>query len=92
MPNISRNLLFLIFFLLVSGHSPLAQNLPSPAPPIIGAKSYLVIDADSTYELASLSADSRLAPASLTKLMSAYTIFRALQEEQVRLDDQVAFS
>lgn len=92
MPNISRNLLFLIFFLLVSGHSPLAQNLPSPAPPIIGAKSYLVIDADSTYEIASLSADSRLAPASLTKLMTAYTIFRALQEEQVRLDDQVTVS
>lgn len=92
MPNFSRNLLFLIFFLLVSGHSPLAQNLPSPAPPIIGAKSYLVIDADSTYEIASLSADSRLAPASLTKLMSAYTIFRALQEEQVQLDDQVTVS
>jgi len=92
MPNISRNLLFVIFFLLISGHSPLAQILPSPAPPIIGAKSYLVIDADSTYELASLSADSRLAPASLTKLMTAYTIFRALEEEQVRLDDQVTVS
>jgi D-alanyl-D-alanine carboxypeptidase (penicillin-binding protein 5/6) len=92
MLQISRISLFLIIFLLVPGHSLLAQNLPMPAPPIIGAKSYLVIDANSAYELASLNADSRLAPASLTKLMSAYTIFRALREEQVRLDDQVTVS
>ena len=92
MPQISHILLFLISFLLVPGYSSLAQDLPTPAPPIIGAKSYLVIDANSAYELASLNADSRLAPASLTKLMSAYAIFRALREEQVRLDDQVTVS
>lgn len=92
MPQISRISLFLLIFLLVPAHSLLAQNLPTPAPPIIGAKSYLVIDANSAYELASLNADSRLAPASLTKLMSAYAIFRALREEQVRLDDQVTVS
>ena len=92
MPHICRISLFLIVFLLVPGHSLLAQNLPTPAPPIIGAKSYLVIDANSAYELASLNADSRLAPASLTKLMSAYAIFRALREEQIRLDDQVTVS
>ena len=70
----------------------LAQNLPTPAPPIIGAKSYHVVDADSGHALASLKPDERLAPASLTKLMSAYAIFRALQEDQVKLSDQVTVS
>ena len=84
--------LFLLLYLSVAGAAALAQGTPTPAPPIIGAKSYLLIDANSGHDLASLKPDQRLAPASLTKLMSAYTIFRALQEEQVRLDDQVTVS
>ena len=69
-----------------------AQEMPVPSPPIIGAKSYLVIDGNSGYEIASLSPDESLAPASLTKLMSAYAIFQALEEEQISLDDQVTVS
>ena len=65
---------------------------PVPAPPIIGAKSYLVVDGNTGLELASLEPDKALAPASLTKLMSAYAIFRALQENQIALDDQVTVS
>lgn len=65
---------------------------PVPAPPIIGAKSYLVVDGNTGRELASLEPDKALAPASLTKLMSAYTIFRALRENQIALDDQVTVS
>jgi serine-type D-Ala-D-Ala carboxypeptidase (penicillin-binding protein 5/6) len=84
--------LFFIGFLLISATTVSAQVTPTPAPPVIGAKSYLVVDANSGYELASLNPDQRLAPASLTKLMSAYAIFRALQEEQVRLDDKVTVS
>ncbi len=65
---------------------------PVPAPPIIGAKSYLVVDGNTGRELASLEPDKALAPASLTKLMTAYAIFRALQENQIALDDQVTVS
>ncbi len=65
---------------------------PVPAPPIIGAKSYFVVDGNSGHELASLEPDKALAPASLTKLMTAYAIFRALQENQIALDDQVTVS
>lgn len=83
-------LLFLLSLLL--GAPVHAQTMPAPAPPIIGAKSYLVIDALSGFEIASLKPDERLAPASLTKLMSAYAIFRALAENQVRLDDEVIVS
>ncbi len=70
----------------------LAQGLPTPAPPVIGAKSYLVIDANTGHEVASLKPDVRLAPASLTKLMTAYVVFRALGDGRIALDDQVAVS
>lgn len=69
-----------------------AEIRPVPAPPIIGAKSYLAVDGDTGHVLASLEPDKALAPASLTKLMTAYTIFRALQEKQITLDDQVTVS
>ena len=84
-------LILLVFSLALSSIAT-AQKAPTPAPPIIGAKSYLLIDAHSGQELASLKPDERLAPASLTKLMSAYAIFHALKEEQVRLGDQVTVS
>jgi D-alanyl-D-alanine carboxypeptidase (penicillin-binding protein 5/6) len=69
-----------------------AQNMPVPQPPIIGAKSYILIDGSTGAELASLKPDERLAPASLTKLMTAYALFRALDDGQIALDDQVPVS
>jgi D-alanyl-D-alanine carboxypeptidase (penicillin-binding protein 5/6) len=63
-----------------------------PAAPVIGAKSYLLIDGNSGYQLASLEPDVQLAPASLTKIMSAYAIFKALDEGQIALDDEVTVS
>jgi len=69
-----------------------AQTMPTPAPPVIGARSYLLIDANSGHTLASLKPDERLAPASLTKLMTAYAVFKALKDEQIGLDDQVTVS
>ncbi len=90
-PRSFKRLLFLAF-LVLPGLQSYAQNMPTPSPPIIGAKSYLVLDANSGYEIASLEADSRLAPASLTKLMTAYAVFRALDENQIALDDQVTVS
>ncbi len=77
---------------LLCGVSAQAQQSPIPQPPIIGAKSYLLIDGATGAELASLKPDERLAPASLTKLMTAYAVFRALDEGQIALDDQVTVS
>ena len=85
-------LISLIVFLLPVPQLGAAEPRPIPAPPIIGAKSFLVVDGDSGQVLASLEPDKGLAPASLTKLMSAYTIFRALEEKQITLDDQVIVS
>ena len=69
-----------------------ATTMPVPAPPIIGAKSFLLMDASTGTELASLEADKRLAPASLTKLMTAYVVFRALAEDRISLEDEVTVS
>lgn len=70
----------------------LAQDIPIPAPPMIGAESYFVVAGKTGHELASLEPDKPLAPASLTKLMTAYVIFKALDEGQIALDDQVTVS
>ncbi len=70
-----------------------AQGLrPMPSPPVIGATSYLMIDATTGAELASLKPDTRVPPASLTKIMTAYVVFHAIRSGQVSLDDQVTVS
>jgi D-alanyl-D-alanine carboxypeptidase (penicillin-binding protein 5/6) len=78
--------------ILASAHASAADAPPVPAPPIIGATSYLVIDSKTGESLAALEADKPVAPASLTKLMTAYVAFRALREEQIRLEDEVTVS
>ncbi len=65
---------------------------PVPAPPIIGAKSYLMIDGKTGHELASLEPNLSLAPASLSKLMTAYVVFQTLRQEQIHLEDEVTIS
>lgn len=93
MPSKLLNYLFFItLFVFTSISSVFAQNTPVPQAPIIGAKSYLLIDGNTGAELASLKPDERLAPASLTKLMTAYAVFRALDEGQIALDDLVTVS
>jgi D-alanyl-D-alanine carboxypeptidase (penicillin-binding protein 5/6) len=89
-----RYRLFLISLVLLtaSALTNAAVNMPVPAPPIVGAKSYLLMDGNTGVELASLEPDKRLAPASLTKLMTAYAVFRALAEDLVSLEDEVTVS
>ena len=91
MTRVLPRALFVLVFALAS--SAYAQTpMPAPAPPIIGAKSYLVIDATTGSEIASLDPDSALAPASLTKIMTTYVVFKALQQGQLALEDMVTIS
>jgi D-alanyl-D-alanine carboxypeptidase (penicillin-binding protein 5/6) len=83
-------LFVLIFFYFTNTYA--QSDLPAPAPPIIGAKSYLVIDGTTGRELASLDPDTPLAPASLTKIMTTYVVFSALEQGQIRLEDEVTIS
>ncbi len=69
-----------------------AASMPTPAAPVIGAKSYIVIDAKTGHQLAALDADVQLAPASLTKIMTTYVVFSALKQSQITLDEEVTIS
>jgi D-alanyl-D-alanine carboxypeptidase (penicillin-binding protein 5/6) len=82
-----------VLLLTFCASSALAQAvMPAPAAPIIGAKSYLVIDARTGHEIAALDPDMPLAPASLTKIMTTYVVFKALQAGQIQLEDRVTVS
>jgi D-alanyl-D-alanine carboxypeptidase (penicillin-binding protein 5/6) len=85
-----RSALAILFLFLFS--AAYAAPMPTPAAPIIGAKSYLVIDSKTGHEIAALDADSPLAPASLTKIMTTYVVFSALQQGQITLDEEVTVS
>ena len=78
--------------LFFAAASSAADVRPLPAPPVIGATSFLIIDARTGYEMASLEADKAVAPASLTKLMTAYVVFKSLKEGQIQLTDEVTVS
>jgi D-alanyl-D-alanine carboxypeptidase (penicillin-binding protein 5/6) len=71
---------------------PARPPTPIPAPPALAARSYIVIDHDSGRVLAALEPDARQEPASLTKVMTAYGVFHALQEGRIKLDDMVTIS
>ena len=81
-----------VLCLFLAGTTVFAQARPIPAPPIIGATSYLMIDAQSGHELASLKPDTPVPPASLTKLMTTYVVFHAIADGRITLEDQVTIS
>ncbi len=88
-----HKLLGLIFSgILILVPALLAAQVVTPAPPPLSARGYLLIDQQSGRVLASKAANERLEPASITKLMTAYAVFRALEAGQMELSDQVLVS
>jgi serine-type D-Ala-D-Ala carboxypeptidase (penicillin-binding protein 5/6) len=65
---------------------------PVPAPPAIAARAWILVDHFSGRVLAANHADDREEPASLTKLMTAYVVFKALSEGRLKLTDEVTVS
>ncbi|RBH49142.1 D-alanyl-D-alanine carboxypeptidase, partial [Pseudomonas sp. MWU13-2860] len=62
-----------------------------PAPEIAG-KAYYLTDFNSGQVLAERDPDSRVEPASLTKLMTAYLTFKALKEKRLTLEQTLTVS
>lgn len=79
-----------LLLLLVAGGSQAAT--PIPKAPDVGAKGYLVQDFLSGRAIAEKNADEPLEPASITKLMSAYVIFREIRDGSLALGDEVRIS
>ncbi len=64
----------------------------APTAPTVAASAWLLADFDSGAHLAAHDANRRVAPASLTKLMTAYLLFEKLREGKWALDEQVTVS
>jgi D-alanyl-D-alanine carboxypeptidase (penicillin-binding protein 5/6) len=87
MPAIRSFCLALItFFCTALAH---AQVAP---PPTLDAKAWLLIDNASGQVLAQQNPDTRIEPASLTKLMTAYVAFGAIKQGQIKRDQNVTVS
>ena len=69
-----------------------AAEVLIPASPNIAAKSYFLQDIDSGQILVEHNADDRLAPASLTKIMTVYVVFREMQNGNLTLDEETRIS
>jgi D-alanyl-D-alanine carboxypeptidase (penicillin-binding protein 5/6) len=69
-----------------------ASVLPVPPPPQLDARAWLLTDLLSGQVLAEKSPDSRVEPASLTKLMTAYLAFAALKEGRIKPEQTLPVS
>ncbi len=86
--------LFLFFGLLVTLFQANAENaeISVPPPPTIAAKAYILQDFHTGKVLAENNADARLAPASLTKIMTVYVVFKELGSGRLHLEDMATIS
>jgi len=76
----------LLLFSLAPGAS-FAVKAPS-----VNASGYLLLDVQSGQTLSESNADSRLEPASLTKIMTAHVVFSELKAGRISLQDMVLIS
>ena len=89
MPNYFLFFSFLFFFY---GNANANNKVLIPAAPSVAAKSYILLDFNSGKVLADKNADEKLSPASLTKVMTVYVIFRELKNGRLSLDEKVTIS
>ena len=68
------------------------SDILTPAAPKIAASSFILMDYYTGKILAENNADIKLAPASLTKIMTVYVAFREIASEHLKLDDLATVS
>ena len=78
--TINTGLLCVILYLLIAAAQLDAAPVPIPKPPMINAKSYILLDHNTGNIIAEENADERNDPASITKLMTAYIVYKAMAE------------
>ncbi|MEQ1528969.1 MAG: D-alanyl-D-alanine carboxypeptidase family protein [Methylococcales bacterium] len=86
------SLLFFVFMLSVPNAHAETAEIETPAAPSIAASAYILQDFHTGKVLAENNADLKLAPASLTKIMSVYVIFKEIKNGHLHLDDLVTIS
>lgn len=88
--RVQRFMLLLISLVVATAAS--ANPTLMPAPPQLAAKSWLLLDAYSGQVLVEQNADERVAPASLTKMMTSYIAADKILEGQIKWEDEVLVS
>lgn len=81
-----------LFLTMISIRAEETVSITLSPPPILEARAYILQDFYSDHFLLQKDIDERLEPASLTKIMTAYIVFRALREERIQLDEKVKIS
>lgn len=87
--NIFNLMLFIVT--LLNAHVVIAA-MPVPAPPEVAAKNYLLVDFASGKVLAEKNADVKIEPASITKMMTAYVVYKEMDEDRLSMEDMVEIS
>jgi D-alanyl-D-alanine carboxypeptidase (penicillin-binding protein 5/6) len=88
-----KSVLNLIVFVLVFLSFKLAlAAMPVPAPPNVAAKNYYVVDFASGKVLAEKNPDVQVEPASITKMMTSYVVYKELDADRLSMDDMVDIS
>tara|TARA_Y100001934_G_scaffold34757_1_gene39545 strand:- start:396 stop:1583 length:1188 start_codon:yes stop_codon:yes gene_type:complete len=86
-PHKMLNLLLVLLF------APIAHSIVIvPKPPEIKVESYVLFNPDTGTIIASEEETNQIKPASITKLMTAYTVFNAIKEDQIAMEDPVRVS
>jgi len=81
---------FLLFIAFTNSVSAIPKVIPKA--PAIAAKSYILIDYNSGKIITQKNADMPVAPASITKVMTAFVVFAELEQGNIKLDDLVTVS
>jgi serine-type D-Ala-D-Ala carboxypeptidase (penicillin-binding protein 5/6) len=85
---------FLFVFLLfaISNTNAEEAEILTPSPPTIAASSHILQDFNTGKVLAENNADAKLAPASLTKILTVYVVFNEIKNGHLKLEDNVTIS
>lgn len=70
----------------------MVSSLGTVPAPTLTAKAWMTLDANSGQIIAALNPNERVEPASLTKLMTAYLVFKALEDKRLTLEQTVHIS
>ena len=91
---LTRTALLLSFVLALFLHTNVhaAESRLIPEPPTLNARSWLLIDARTGYVITEHNADERLAPASLTKMMTSFIASERLLKGDLKMTNMVPIS
>ncbi len=88
----NKKYIVIFIFILFANVTIHAESLPVPAPPQFDASSYVLMDFASGATLAEHNPNERVDPASITKIMTAYVVYKSLAAGDIKIHDIVEIS